>query len=174
MDEVKRWRRRWHPILGGVVIGIAMNLTFFVAGRGIGASGALTRFAATLQDWILPEATANSVYFSRYFVDASHPLNDYLVFVVIGIILGAFVAALVGSDLGLAILRGPRISRARRLWLALAGGLLVGFAARLARGCTSGLALVGGAQLSVGAWAFMICIFAGGFGAAYFFRKQWI
>ena len=122
----------------------------------------------------VPEATINGVYFSRYFVDGSHPLNDYLVFMVIGIILGAFVAAFIGSDLGLAVLRGPRISPARRLWLALAGGLLVGFAARLARGCTSGLALVGGAQLSVGAWAFMICVFAGGFGAAYFFRKQWI
>lgn len=174
MAEVKRWRSRWHPVLGGVVIGIAMNLTFLIAGRGIGASGALTRFVATLQNWILPEATANSVYFSRYFVDGNHPLNDYLVFMVVGIIIGAFVAALIGGDLGLAVLRGPRISPARRLWLALAGGLLVGFAARLARGCTSGLALVGGAQLSVGAWAFMICVFAGGFGAAYFFRKQWI
>ena len=49
-----------------------------------------------------------------------------------------------------------------------------GFAARLARGCTSGHALVGGAELSVGAWVFMMCIFAGGWMAAWFVRKQWI
>ena len=58
--------------------------------------------------------------------------------------------------------------------LALLGGLLVGFAARLARGCTCGQALVGGAELSVGGWAFMVCVFAGGYATAYFVRKQWI
>jgi uncharacterized membrane protein YedE/YeeE len=174
MEEVKRWRRRWHPIVGGVVIGMTINLAFFFAGRGIGASGALTRFVATLQSWIFPDLTTESVYFSRYFTGDSHPLNDYLVFMMIGIIAGAFVAAHIGNDLRLAVLRGPRISARARLWLALAGGILVGFAARLARGCTSGVALVGGAQLSVGAWAFMICIFIGGFGIAYFLRKQWI
>ena len=54
------------------------------------------------------------------------------------------------------------------------GGILIGFAARLARGCTSGLALVGGAELAVGSWTFMLCVFAGGYAAAYFVRKQWL
>jgi hypothetical protein len=52
--------------------------------------------------------------------------------------------------------------------------MLAGFAARLARGCTSGQGLVGGAELSVGAWVFLMCIFAGGWMAAWFVRKQWI
>ncbi len=42
------------------------------------------------------------------------------------------------------------------------------------RGCTSGQALVGGAELSIGSWAFMFSIFAGGFAVAYFVRRQWI
>ena len=58
--------------------------------------------------------------------------------------------------------------------LALVGGVLAGFAARLARGCTSGQGLVGGAELSVGAWVFLMCIFAGGWMVAWFVRKQWI
>ena len=37
---------RWAPVPAGIVIGISMLLAFIVAGRGIGASGAMTRFVA--------------------------------------------------------------------------------------------------------------------------------
>ena len=36
------------------------------------------------------------------------------------------------------------------------------FGAALARGCTSGQALTGGALLNAGSWAFMLSVFAGG------------
>ena len=49
----------------------------------------------------------------------------------------------------------------------------MGFGAKLARGCTSGQALNGGATLSVGGWAFMIMVFVGAYGMAYFVRRQW-
>jgi uncharacterized membrane protein YedE/YeeE len=49
----------------------------------------------------------------------------------------------------------------------------MGIGAKLARGCTSGQALTGGALLSVGSWAFMLSVFAGGYAVAYFFRRQW-
>jgi uncharacterized membrane protein YedE/YeeE len=88
--------------------------------------------------------------------------------------IGSFIAGLVSKDLKLEILKGPNVSNKRRLWFAFIGGILVGYAARMARGCTSGQALVGGAELSVGAWAFMFSIFAGGFAVAYFIRRQWI
>ena len=66
--------------------------------------------------------------------------------------------------------------RAHRLLLVVYLGafVLAGFAARLARGCSSGQGLVGGAELSVGAWVFLMCIFAGGWMAAWFVRRQWI
>jgi hypothetical protein len=44
----------------------------------------------------------------------------------------------------------------------------------MARGCTSGQALTGAAELAVGSWVFMLCIFAGAYAAAYFFRKEWL
>jgi hypothetical protein len=50
----------------------------------------------------------------------------------------------------------------------------MGVAARFARGCTSGQALSGGALLSVGSWAFMMMVFAGGYAMAYFVRKEWL
>jgi uncharacterized membrane protein YedE/YeeE len=166
--------RRWPPVLAGIVIGISMIAAFIAAGRGIGASGAMTRFGVTLQDLIFPSLTEKSAYFANYFAGGRNPLNDWLVYLMIGLLAGSFVAARLCGELRVETLRGPNISPAGRLGLALLGGLLVGFAARLARGCTCGQALVGGAELSVGGWAFMVCVFAGGYATAYFVRKQWI
>ena len=165
---------RWPPVPAGILIGISMLLAFVVAGRGIGASGAMTRFVAWLQHGLFPAATEQSAYFGAYFADGAHPLNDYVVVLVLGLLVGSFVAAWLSGELRVEVLRGPRSSIAYRLVLGLLGGVMAGFAARLARGCTSGQALVGGAELSLGAWVFMICIFVGGWMAAWFVRKQWI
>jgi uncharacterized membrane protein YedE/YeeE len=62
----------------------------------------------------------------------------------------------------------------RTRWIgAFAGGALMGFGARMARGCTSGQALSGGATLSAGSWIFMIAVFAGAYMLAYFVRRLW-
>ncbi len=167
-------KKLWDPVFGGMMIGLAIILTFFISGRGLGASGAMTDFAVWLQNLVAPSLNQTSQYFSRYVANGANPLFDYLVFMGIGIMIGSFVAGLVSKDFKLEVLKGPNISNKGRLWYALAGGLLVGFAARMARGCTSGQALVGGAELSVGSWAFMLSIFAGGFAAAYFVRREWL
>jgi hypothetical protein len=49
----------------------------------------------------------------------------------------------------------------------------MGVGADLARGCTSGQALTGGAMLNLGSWAFMMCVFAGAYAAAPLVRRQW-
>jgi len=167
-------RCKMPPVYAGILIGISMLLAFVVAGRGIGASGALTRIVAVLQNSILPDLTQGSEYFARYFAGGQNPLNNWLLYLFAGLLLGSFTAALICRDFRPEVLRGPNISAAGRLLLAFSGGALIGFAARLARGCTSGLALVGGAELSVGAWTFMLCVFAGGYAAAWFVRKQWL
>ena len=165
---------RWPPIPAGILIGVSMLLAFVVAGRGIGASGAMTRLVAWVPHGLFPAATEQSAYFGRYFADGAHPLDDYVVFLLVGLLIGAFVAAWRSGELRIEVLRGPNITAQNRLMLALAGGVISGFAARLARGCTSGQGLVGGAELSVGAWAFLMCVFIGGGLVAWFVRKQWI
>ena len=54
------------------------------------------------------------------------------------------------------------------------GGVVFLYGARLARGCTSGQALSGGATLAAGSWVIMLCIFASAYGLAYFVRKLWL
>jgi uncharacterized membrane protein YedE/YeeE len=162
------------PVMAGIGLGITMILAFYLAGRGIGVTGATTAMAATLQHWLLPRLTESSAYLSQYIAPGTNPLGGWLIYQLAGLLAGSFVAALATGHLRLEVLRGPNIGVPVRLALAFSGGALVGFAARFARGCTSGEALVGGAQLSVGAWVFLICVFAGGFATAWFVRRQWL
>jgi uncharacterized membrane protein YedE/YeeE len=69
--------------------------------------------------------------------------------------------------------RGPRAHPRARLFLAFSAGTLMALGAKLARGCTSGQALTGGALLSVGSWVFIFAAFAAGYAFAPLFRKQW-
>jgi hypothetical protein len=75
---------RWPPVPAGIFIGISMILAFVVAGRGIGASGAMTRLVAWVQHGIAPQATQKSVYFAKYFAGGAHPMYDYVVFLLVG------------------------------------------------------------------------------------------
>ena len=49
------------------------------------------------------------------------------------------------------------------MFVSIGGGALMGFGAKLARGCTSGQALTGGALLSAGSWIFIAMCFASGY-----------
>ena len=101
-------------------------------------------------------------------------LLDWLVFLTLGASLGGVFSAFAANRIHGEVARGPSIGVSARLWFALGGGVLSGFAARLARGCTSGQALTGGGELAFGSWIFMFCIFAGAYASAYFFRKEWL
>jgi uncharacterized membrane protein YedE/YeeE len=163
----------WNPYLGGVALGLVLLASFLVLGHGIGASGAASRLGATALNAVAPEHVANSAYFSKYTEGGASPLNNWLVFGVIGVFLGGAVASMTGGRQKPGVVRGPRISVGMRLTLALTGGIIMGFAARLARGCTSGQALSGGALFSVGSWIFMLCVFGGGYALALVVRRQW-
>ncbi|MGA7979262.1 MAG: hypothetical protein WCA32_03445, partial [Chromatiaceae bacterium] len=52
----------WRPVTGGIGIGLATVLSYYVSGRGIGASGGMTRIVATVQHWLLPQLTESSTY----------------------------------------------------------------------------------------------------------------
>ena len=163
----------WNPYVAGVVLGLVLLGSFLIMGFGLGASGAVTRIAAFAVDLVAPKAVESNAYFSQYFGPGKHVLGDWLVFEVLGVFLGGALGAYSAGRMKLGVDRGPRVSAGRRLALAVAGGVLMGIAARLARGCTSGQALTGGATLALGSWVFMLAVFAGGYALAYFFRKEW-
>jgi len=91
----------------------------------------------------------------------------------IGVFLGALAGALSSRSFRLMVDKSASMTVSMRLFTGFSGGLLVGFAARLARGCTSGVALTGGAQLALAGWVFVIAMFASGFLFAALFRRYW-
>jgi uncharacterized protein len=165
--------RLWNPYFGGFALGLVLLASFLILGHGLGASGAASRIGAAALHTVAPEATEHNSYFGHYFSGTSSVLNVWIVFGVIGVFLGGLVSAVTGGRHRSGVTRGPHISVPARLALALAGGTLMGFAARLARGCTSGQALSGGALMSVGSWVFMLSVFAGGYALALVVRRQW-
>ncbi len=163
----------WPNILAGIGLGLILILAYYVAGRGLGGSGAVTRITAGAMNLVAPEHTQNLSYFDRYFSGGSLIINDWLVFQVIGVFLGGVFGALTAGRFGKSVDKGERLSDSQRFMFALLGGAIMGWGARLARGCTSGQALSGGATLALGSWAFIAALFIGGFITALFAKKLW-
>ena len=163
-----------NPYLVGLGLGLVLLAAFVIMGRGLGASGAMSTVIAVGVDKIAPEHAANNNFYKEYLGDGTtNPLKDWLVFEVIGVIAGGFISGSLAGRVKKGIEKGPRVSVKKRLIFAFVGGGLMGIGAKLARGCTSGQALSGGAILNLGSWAFMMMVFAGGYAAAYFLRRQW-
>lgn len=166
-------RPYWNPYLAGLLLGVTLLSAYLVAGQGLGASAMPKRFVALVGQEVAPAWTAENPALGSYVAGGAHPMRHWLVFEVIGVLLGGFLSALAAGRLKTTVERGPRITVTARLGFALAGGTIMGFAAGLARGCTSGQALSGGAVLATGSWAFMLMVFAGGYAMAWFVRRQW-
>ncbi|MGD8278921.1 MAG: YeeE/YedE thiosulfate transporter family protein [Gemmatimonadota bacterium] len=161
------------PYLAGVGVGLVLLLAYVIVGRGLGASGAFSKLVASGVTAAAPAHAAANPAVSGYIAAGSNPFRDWLVIEIIGVTLGGLFSALAAGRFSFTVERGPRIGDQRRLALAFAGGLVMAFGAKLARGCTSGLALSGGALLSVGAWVFVVAAFAAGYAFAPFVRRQW-
>lgn len=149
-------RRYADAASSGFVLGVVLLLSFVLAGRGLGASGAFAAVAAQAIDGAAPEFLQQSPTLADRFPSGRALADNWIVWQVVGLLVGG---ALSSWRFG----RGARTTgapRPARLARAAAGGVLMGIGARLAYGCTSGLALSGGATLATGAWLFIPVAFA--------------
>ncbi len=173
MSAMSRSQARpyWHPLAAGGMLGLALLSTFLFTGHGLGSSGFFARLTAWLWDLMAPASAAANAYLGPYL--NGPVLNSWITWQVIGVMLGAAASAVSSGRFRLGIEGGPSSTRSSRLFWALIGGILVGFGSRLARGCTSGVGLSGGATLAVGGFLFLICFFAAGFAVTAFSRRLW-
>jgi uncharacterized membrane protein YedE/YeeE len=157
----------WSPYLVGALIGVLSMFTFYFSNKPLGASTAYARVAGMFGTLVAPKHTQSLKYYQD-----NKPAVDWEVMLVLGIVLGAFLAAWHGNELTGEWL--PRMWEARfgdgtigLRWLAaLGGGILMAFGARLAGGCTSGHGISGTMQLSVGSWIAVVCFFVSGIATA--------
>jgi hypothetical protein len=162
-----------NPYLAGALLGLVLFLSFFVTGSGLGASGGLNRLLVFLEDLILPDHVDRVPYLISLAGGERNPLDSWIVFVTLGVILGGLVSGWINGRIRLETGKGPGISKRTRWLFAFLGGIFMGYGARFARGCTSGQALSGGATLAVGSWALMFAIFGGAYALAHFVRRLW-
>lgn len=173
--SINKSRSYLNPYLGGVLLGLVLLAANFVSGRGLGASGAIKSVVATTIGTVNKEAISSMPFMAEYAESHSgSPMKSWLVFQMLGVIVGGFLSGAVAGRLKLKVEHSPKITSRRRLIFALAGGVLFGFGSQLGRGCTSGSALSGMAVLSLGGFVTMMAIFGTAFAMAYFFRKNWI
>jgi uncharacterized membrane protein YedE/YeeE len=164
-----------NPYLSGVGLGLVLLAAFLVTGHGLGASGAAAAVVSAGVEAVSPaHARANPFFGAWTGADGSRaPLADWIVLEVLGLMAGAALSAWAAGRWEPRVERGPGISDRRRVVAAFGGGAVMAFGARLARGCTSGLGLTGGAALSVGAWVFLLTLFAAGYAVAPLLRRSW-
>jgi len=170
MNDKPNTRFPMNPYLAGALLGLVLLASFLILGAGLGASGGIARISAHTMIGVAKERTLASEYFGAW---GAQPMKYYLVYMLAGTFLGALVSALIGGRFKVRIEKGLSFSGRGRIALALIGGVIVGFASRLASGCTSGQALTGSAQLMTGSFVFLICVFVGGYAFAYLVRRQW-
>jgi uncharacterized protein len=162
-----------NPYLAAILLGIVLFLAFFITGNGLGASGGMNRLIVVVEDAVYPSHIDRTPYLLTLAGGDRNPLDSWIVFLTIGIVIGGFASGWFNGRFKLETIRGPKVSPRKRWLMAFIGGAFMGYGARLARGCTSGQALSGGAVLSVGSWAFMLAVFAGAYAVAYFVRSLW-
>ena len=163
-----------NPYLGGILLGIVLFLSYYLTQNGLGASGAISRLQIFILDLIAPSHVDRVAYFAEKAGGNLNPLDSGAMFMFLGTFLGGTISGFLNGRFKVETRKGPQITDRQRWLFAFIGGAIMGYGARLARGCTSGQALSGGAVLATGSWIFMFCIFIGGYALAWFVRRLWI
>ena len=166
LDPLSYDRGAWSPYLAGAGIGVLSWLTFYFSDKAIGASSFYAAVAGGIGKAVAPKHTMSLDYYKKH-----PPHLDWSVVFVSFTIVGGFLAAWTGGEFRNEWLHPMWVARfgdsiPLRAGVAMGGGILMAFGARLAGGCTSGHGISGTMQLSVGSWVALISFFAGGVATA--------
>ena len=159
------------PLVAGILLGMVLLATCVVTGHGLGATGFTTRLTAWGGMYVAPVATNANDYLGGM-VEEGKPLNAWITWQVIGVALGALTSAFFAHRIQFKMDGAKFLGGSKRPWTALCGGVLAGFGARIAAGCTSGLGLSGAAVLSLAGFTFLGTFFAVGLLASRFLKEE--
>ncbi len=155
-------KKKWSPYLTGVILGLLNLFAIYTAHHALGASSAFTRYVGMIERWLAPEHFATLKYYKIY-----KPYWNFTAIAVIGMLIGGYISARLSNDIKFRLI--PKMWGKRfgynglvRIIVSIIGGMLIGFGARMAGGCTSGQGISGGSFLSVSGWLAICFFFAGG------------
>jgi uncharacterized protein len=156
----------WSPYLVGALIGLLSMATFYFSNKPLSVSTAYARLAGMVGNLFSKGHTENLKFYRD-----TKPKVEWQVMLVVGMLLGAVIAASTGGEMAPAWVPAMWENRfgsdiALRLGVAFLGGVLLAYGARLAGGCTSGHGISGALQLSVSSWIALACFFIAGVATA--------
>lgn len=165
----------WSPYAVGAGIGALSWLSFATANKPLGISTPLESTAARLGQ-LAPQASGVNAYLAKA---EEAPRLDWEWALAVGVIAGSILSARASGDVDTGVLsptwtRRFGRSQSSRYAGAFAGGALMMFGARMAKGCTSGHGISGTLQLAASSWLFspLMAVTAGLVARALFGRSR--
>ena len=142
----------WNPWVGGVLLGI-IAIAAWVLSTAAGRNGGLG-------------ITTPSAKIVTFLTTGDVTLVDWSVMLVLGILVGSFLAAKLSCEFRW------RVPDAQTMLRSAGGGVAMGIGAALAGGCTIGNSLVETSLFSYHGWVSLVAIMLGTWGAAWFFLQR--
>jgi hypothetical protein len=172
MKRIKAFisQETWSPYAAGVMLGIVGILVVLLSNALLGASGAFESVAGWLGKLIAPNLFSNQywgVEGSRT-LPVMRPEITWSVILLVGVVIGGFLGALssrtfkfrFNDDAQWKKIFGPQPWK--RWVIGFSGAIILEYAAGIAGGCTSGLAISGGMLLAPAAFLFIAGMFVSG------------
>ncbi|MBF0516463.1 MAG: YeeE/YedE family protein [Nitrospirae bacterium] len=163
--------KRWWPIPAGIAFGLVEVLSFYLSDRPLGITRGYTAMGSMAEALIYPDHANKISYWGVY-----EPVIDWTMALILGTTIGSFLSSRYSGDFKLntvpylwSFSKGKSTAR-RWLW-AFAAGIMMGFAARIAGGCVSGLLISGVIQLAPAGFIFMMSLWAGGVVTTFLFYR---
>jgi uncharacterized membrane protein YedE/YeeE len=156
----------WNPEVAGIGLGLVYILALLLSKRSPGASGTIFN-ASAIVGKSLTSGDPTNQFFSVTFPPLTEGLG-WQTYLVIGIFFGALASVLIAGKFKITLMPIEQWKDVfgtavwKRWAVAFVGGILLQLGAGIAGGCTSGLALAGGVQLSPAAFLFIPGIFISG------------
>ncbi len=153
-------QEEWSPYVAGALLGLVAVFSLLLFGQLPGSSGAFQNLAAFVAQPLFPDN-----FFFKFLMP---PAITWQVWLLVGVFIGAMASALLAGvwkldpnpDKQWKAVFGPQVWK--RWAMAFVGGIILEFAAGIAGGCTSGLAVSGSVQLAPAAFLFIPGMFIGG------------
>lgn len=153
---------QWPPYAVGFGIGILSWFAFLLSDKHVSCSTALTRTSGMLEKLFRGKKVEEKDYYKEF-----PPKVEWDWMLLVGVLIGGFLSAWASGTLETSWV--PALWSAAfgadlwpRLIVAVVGGVMMGFGARWADGCTSGHGISGTLQLAVSGWMSVVFFFIGG------------
>lgn len=155
----------WPYWVGGICLALINTLILLADGRPWGITSPLTHVGSKALQ-LIGLQPGQWTYFNQVGRDtllSQFGALDPGLWLNLGVVAGALLASLATGEF---VIRRPK-----KTLLALLGGLLMGYGARLALGCTIGAMIGGIASFSLHGWIFAAAVFAGVLAGIGLFRR---